>query len=40
MTRDPAGDVDDPDVQQGPLRRTVTYRIGADQRPERAQVTR
>jgi RimJ/RimL family protein N-acetyltransferase len=40
MTHDPAGDFDDPDVPEAPLRRTVIYRIGADQRPERAQVTR
>lgn len=29
MTRDPADDFDDPDVSDGPLRRSVLYRISA-----------
>lgn len=29
MTRDPADDFDDPDVPDGPLRRSVLYRLGA-----------
>ncbi|MDQ0389676.1 GNAT family N-acetyltransferase [Streptomyces mutabilis] len=32
MTRDPADDFDDPDVPEGPLRRSVVYRIGAGER--------
>jgi RimJ/RimL family protein N-acetyltransferase len=32
MTRDPAGDFDDPDVSEGPLRRHVVYRKRPDPR--------
>ncbi|MEU6370228.1 GNAT family N-acetyltransferase [Streptomyces sp. NPDC046931] len=38
MTRDPADDFDDPGVPDGPLRRSVVYRLRAeDQRPVRRQ---
>jgi RimJ/RimL family protein N-acetyltransferase len=40
MTRDPVGDFAHLDVPPGPLRRTVIYRIGAAQQPERAQAAR
>jgi len=32
MTRDPAGDFDDPDVSEAPLRRHVVYRKRPDPR--------
>ncbi|MFF4835580.1 GNAT family N-acetyltransferase [Streptomyces sp. NPDC001315] len=34
MTRDPADDFDDPGVPEGPLRRSVLYRLRAGTRPQ------